>query len=108
MRRRLDGGDQSSAGDLATKTAEFLGGDDDDFVASMHGDVLGPLVPDAADELTEARFRVLQLPMCRLRCARAASDLRRPTPGRGFRSSSHADQNSISLRKVANLSGRLR
>ena len=88
MRGRPHGGDESSAGDLATETAEFFGGDDDDFIAPMHSDVLGPLVADAANELAEACFRVLQRPVGRLRRARAAGNFRGPT---GFRDSSHAD-----------------
>jgi hypothetical protein len=63
MRRRLHGGHQRSACDLATETAEFFGGNDDDFVAPMHGYVLWPLVADTADKFTEPRLRILQRPM---------------------------------------------
>jgi hypothetical protein len=59
MRRRLQGGDQRSAGDVTTETSEFLGRNDDDFVTTVHCHMLGPLVTDPADQLAEPRFRIL-------------------------------------------------
>ena len=91
MRRRLHGGDQRSTRDLATETAEFFGGDDDDLVAPVDGDVLRTLVTDAADELAEARLGILQRPVSRLRGAGPAGGFRWPMSGWGFSSSSYAD-----------------
>ncbi len=39
-RRRLHGGDHGLAGQITGETAEFFGGDDDDFIAAMNRDAL--------------------------------------------------------------------
>src|SRR5947208_2407233 len=43
MRRGLHGGDQGLAGEIALETTKFLGRDDHDFVASVHGHALRSL-----------------------------------------------------------------
>ena len=103
MGRRLHGFDERRAGDLATETAEFLCRDDDDFVAAMHGDVLGTLVAHPADELTEARLGILQRPMSRLGRARPSCGFRAAWACARFCGSSHADQNSVFPREFATL-----
>ena len=70
--RGLHRRDQRRAGAFALEAAEFFGGDDDDFIAAMHGDMLRPFAADAAHQLAELRLGVLKQPMAGRQVARAA------------------------------------
>jgi hypothetical protein len=59
VRGGLHRGDESHTGEIATETTKFLRSDDDDFISSMHGNVLRALVADTSNELAEACLRVL-------------------------------------------------
>ena len=63
MGRSLHRSDERRAGHVATKASELLGGNDDDFIATVHRDVLRPFAPDAPNELTEAGLRIPQEPL---------------------------------------------
>jgi len=63
MRGGLDRFDQSLSRDVSLQPAEFLRGDDDDFVATVNGDVLGSFAADLAHQFAEACLRVLQEPI---------------------------------------------
>ncbi len=65
--RRLQGFDECSARLVAFETAKLLGGDNDHFVAPMHGDVLRSFAADLAHQLAEPRLGILQKPMARRR-----------------------------------------
>lgn len=52
----LHGFDQCLARHAALQPAEFVSGDDDDFIAPMHRYVLRSLAADPAHELTEPAF----------------------------------------------------
>ena len=58
----MEGVDQRLAGEVPLETAKLLGCEDDDFVAPVNGDMLGPLVMDPPHQFAEARLCVLQRP----------------------------------------------
>jgi hypothetical protein len=55
----LEGFNQGLAGLLTFETAKILGGDDDDFVAPMHGHMLWALAAHLSHQFAESRFGVL-------------------------------------------------
>lgn len=63
MRRGLNGLDKGVPGLLALETPEFLGGDDDNLIAPVNGNVLRAFTANAANQLTEASLGVLQEPV---------------------------------------------
>src|SRR5580692_9905143 len=74
--RRLQGGDEGLAREIAGKSAEFFCRDDDDFVPAMHGHELRSFAARASHELAEARLGVMQPPVSRWQRADGASALR--------------------------------
>jgi hypothetical protein len=65
VRRGLHGVNERLARLFTPQTPELLGRDDDHFLTSVHGDVLGSLAAGAAHEFAETRLGVLQQPMAR-------------------------------------------
>ena len=63
MRGGLHRSDESRTRNIAPEAAKFLRGDDDDFISSMHRDVLRTLVADTSNEFAETRLRVLERPV---------------------------------------------
>jgi hypothetical protein len=55
----LKGFDQGLAGLFTLKTTKILGGDDDDFVAPVHGDMLWALAAHLAHQFAESGFGIL-------------------------------------------------
>jgi hypothetical protein len=51
---------------ITRETAEFLGGDDDHFIAALDGDALRAVATDTPYQLAEAGLGVLQQPPARL------------------------------------------
>ena len=51
----------------ALEASKLFGGNDDDFIAAMDGDVLRPLAAHQPHQLTEARLGVLKQPVARTR-----------------------------------------
>lgn len=62
MRRGLQGGDERRAAEIALQAAKFFGGDDDNLIASVDGDVLRPFRAHAPHKFAEPRFCILQKP----------------------------------------------
>jgi hypothetical protein len=60
VRRSLQGVDQCLAGVAALEASELFGGNDDNFIATMDGDVLRPLAAHQPHQLAEARLGVLE------------------------------------------------
>ena len=61
-RRILEQLDEGLARSLPFRAPVLLHGDDDDFLTTMHRDVLRPLGLRFPNDLAEASFRVLQCP----------------------------------------------
>ena len=59
MRRRLQGVDKRLAGLFAPQPTELLGGDHDNFIAAVHGDVLRAFTAHTPHQLAEACLGVL-------------------------------------------------
>jgi hypothetical protein len=60
---RLYGIHDGTTGPGALEAPEFLGGDDDDLVAAVNGDVLRAFTADTTNQLAEAGFGVLEDPV---------------------------------------------
>jgi len=71
MGRSLHDSDERFAAEIAFQASKLLRGDHDNLVTPVHGDVLGPLGPNAPHELAKARFGVLQQPASRPAVTRA-------------------------------------
>ena len=92
VRRGLHRGDQRIAAALALKAAELFGRDDNDLVASMHGDVLRAFATHTPHQLAKASLGVLKQPVTRQQPARATHGfLGASGRGKDFLSSSHTD-----------------
>ena len=61
----MKGIDQRLAGLFTFKTPKILGGDDYDFVSSVHGDMLRAFAAHLAHQFAESGFGILQKPMTR-------------------------------------------
>jgi hypothetical protein len=61
---------------IALKAPKLFRGDNDDFIAPMHGDMLRTFASDPSDKFAKARLGILQQPMAR------EADTRRSLPGR--------------------------
>ena len=66
VRRALHGFDKVAPAAFASQAPEFLGREDDNFVASMHRHVLWAFAFDDAHKLAETSFGVLQVPITTL------------------------------------------
>ena len=62
----------ASPGEIALEAAELFGGDDDHFVAAVHGHMLRPFAANAPHQFAEARLGVLQQPAARFQEPRPA------------------------------------
>src|ERR1700716_3057123 len=62
IRRCLHRRDQRLTGGPSLEAAELLRGNNDDFVAPVHGDVLRSLAADLAHKLAKSRLGVLKNP----------------------------------------------
>ena len=71
MRRRLHRCDQRFSREMPLEAAKLLGGDDDHFIATVHGHVLRPLAANLANQFAEARLGVLEHPVSGTRFGRA-------------------------------------
>jgi hypothetical protein len=91
---------------IAPEAAKFLRGDDDDFISSMHRDVLRTLVTDTSNELAETCLRVLERPVPGLRRTPPSDGFSRAYRRRWLDNSSHADQNIIFVSDSKPLPGR--
>lgn len=72
MRRGLHDLDECFAREPAFEAAEFVGSNDDDFLATVDRDVLRSLAVDFPDQLAEAGFGILQEPVAGTRLWRQA------------------------------------
>ena len=77
IRGSLHSVDQRLAGQSTSEAPEFLGRDDDDFLASMDGDVLRAFAANQPNQFTEVRLGVLQASVTGLLDAWQSRRLRR-------------------------------
>lgn len=65
VRRGLHGVDQCLAGVAALEASELFDGNDDNFIATVDGDVLRSLATHQPHQLAEVRLGVLERPVAR-------------------------------------------
>lgn len=95
MRGGLHRSYESRTRKIAPEAAKFLRRDDDDFISSMHRDVLRTFVADTSNEFAKACLRVLERPVSGLRRTPPADGFPRAYQTHWLDNSSHADQNII-------------
>ncbi len=90
MRRGLESGNECCAAEIALQAAKIFGGDDDNLIASVDGNVLRPFRVHAPHKLAEPRFCILQKPAAGPPIARSSARFENLRCLR-FRQSSHTD-----------------